>query len=185
MGFRMKAVTLITSNAGKAAELSRLIGLPVQAAKVPVPEIQATDVAVVASLKAEAAYAQLKTPVVVDDTGITFSAWGALPGALTSWFLDEVGNSGLLRMLSDFEDRAATVTTVLAYCDGTAVVTFVGQLTGTIASAPRGSNGFGYDAIFVPNGDGRTFAEMTSVEKDAISMRRIAADKMRRHLMPN
>jgi XTP/dITP diphosphohydrolase len=66
----MKELILITGNAGKAKEFERLLGIEIHNQKIELPEIQATDVAVVAQAKAEAAYKILQKPVFVDDTGL-------------------------------------------------------------------------------------------------------------------
>jgi len=68
-------------------------------------------------------------------------------------------------------NRGACFRTGLAYADGSGVRTFVGEACGTIAEAPRGFNGFGYDPVFMPDGETRTFAEMSVEEKDRVSHR--------------
>lgn len=174
----MHDITLITGNAGKVAEISRLLGIEVRSQKVPLPELQATDVREVARAKAQAAYDQLRRPVLVDDTGLYIDAWGELPGALVAWFLDNVGCEGLLKMLEGWSDRSARVVTALGYCDEHGVQVFDGELRGSIATELRGENGFGYDPIFIPGGKDQTFAELSNEQKDAMSMRALAAAKL-------
>ncbi len=178
----MERITLITGNLGKAQEFGRLFGQEISHQKLTLPEIQHTDVAIVAKAKAEAAYQQLKQPVFVDDTGLYIKAWGNLPGALVAWFLDNVGNEGIIRMLEGWDDRSAKVVTALGYCDRNGPLVFVGEVLGTIANAPTGENGFGYDPIFIPEGQSKTFAEMDGAEKDANSMRALAAQAMKNYL---
>jgi XTP/dITP diphosphohydrolase len=137
---------------------------------------------VVAEAKAKAAYQALSKPVFVDDTGLYIDAWGELPGALIAWFLDNVGNEGILKMLDGWSSRSARVVTALGYCDERGVQVFVGEVSGTIAEELRGEYGFGYDPIFIPGGHNKTFAELTGEEKDAVSMRAIAAAKLREFL---
>jgi XTP/dITP diphosphohydrolase len=175
-------ITLITGNPGKAAEYADLLGIEVTPAAAELTEVQALDVAQVAARKAADAYAQLGVPVLVDDTGLSIQAWNGLPGALVAWFLDTVGPQGILRMAAGLADRRATVTTALGYADAAGVRVFQGALTGSLALEPRGGSGFGYDAIFVPGRGLRTFAEMTSQQKNQISHRRIAVDVMREEL---
>lgn len=172
-------ITLITGNEDKVREFERLLGIRLNHQKLDLPEIQATDVREVARAKAEKAYELLGRPCLVDDTGLTISAWGQLPGALIHWFLDNVGNEGILKMLAPDKPRAAHVTTALGYCDEYGSKIFEGELKGEIAPEPRGKNGFGYDSIFMPEGRGKTFAEMTNKQKDAISMRAMAAAAMK------
>ena len=172
-------LVMITSNVNKASEFERLLSMPVVHHELDLVEIQSTDVAEVAKHKATEAYKQIKKPCFADDTGLTINAWGNLPGALIRWFLDEVGTEGVLRMLESFDDRTATVTTALAYCDEEGVKIFTGRVEGFLSDAPKGENGFGYDEIFVPDGQELTFAQMTTEQKDAISMRAIAATAMK------
>ena len=175
----MKDIVLMTGNKGKIVEISRLLGIEVHGQKIPLPEIQSTDVREVARAKVQAAYAELGRPVLVDDTGLYVDAWGELPGALIAWFLDNVGCEGVLKMLQGWDDRSAHVVTALGYCDKEGVRIFDGEVKGRIAEQVRGENGFGYDPIFIPNDSSKTFAELTPAEKDAVSMRAIAAAKLR------
>lgn len=177
-----ESIVLVTSNAGKATEFSRLLGTDVEAMKIPLPEVQGLDVREVARAKALAAFQQIGRPVLVDDSGIEFSAWSGLPGALTSWFMDTVGNEGLIQMLDGFADRGARVITALGYCTEAGVQVVEGVVSGHIADAPSGANGFGYDPIFIPEGAQKTFAEMSNEEKDDNSMRALACAELLRIL---
>jgi non-canonical purine NTP pyrophosphatase (RdgB/HAM1 family) len=176
-------IALITGNAGKAAEYAVMLGIDVTPAQAELTEVQSLDVAVVAARKAADAYAQLGEPALVDDTGLTVHAWNGLPGALVAWFLDTVGAQGILDMAAGLTDRRATVTTALGYADADAdgVQVFTGTVNGILATEPRGTSGFGYDAIFIPDTDPghRTYAQMTSEEKNKISHRRRAVEAMR------
>ena len=174
-------VTLITGNARKAAEYAAMLGIDVTPAKAELTEIQALDVAQVAARKAADAFAQLGEPVLVDDSGLAIHAWNGLPGALVAWFIETVGPQGILNMSAGLADRRATVTTALGYADAAGLQVFQGSVTGTVATELRGTSGFGYDPIFIPDTDGgqRTYAQMTSEEKNKISHRRRAVEAMR------
>jgi XTP/dITP diphosphohydrolase len=172
-------ITLITGNAGKAAEYAAMLGIAVTPAKAELTEVQAIDVARVAARKAADAYPQLGEPVLVDDTGLTIHEWNGLPGALVAWFIDTVGPQGILDMAAGLTDRRATVTTALGYADATGVQVFQGAIHGALATDLIGSSGFGYDPIFIPDSDHRTYAQMTSEEKNKISHRRRAVEAMR------
>jgi XTP/dITP diphosphohydrolase len=175
-------ITLITGNAGKAAEYAAMLGIDVTPAKAELTEVQSLDVARVAARKAADAYARLREPVLVDDTGLTLHAWNGLPGALVAWFIDTVGPQGILDMAAGITDRRATVSTALGYADATGVQVFTGTVDGSLATEPRGTSGFGYDPIFIPGSDHRTYAQMTSEEKNKISHRRRAVEAMRNGL---
>lgn len=173
---------LVTGNPNKAREVQAILGQPIETIPLDLPELQAISVEEVVREKAAEAYRRLGRPLLVEDTGLAFTAWNGLPGALIRWFLKSAGNEGLCQMLSAFEERGAQAVTCLGYADGETVRVFCGRLDGQIAPTPRGENGFGWDAIFIPRGAQRTFAEMTAAEKDALSMRRLALDELRRFL---
>ncbi|HET6355407.1 RdgB/HAM1 family non-canonical purine NTP pyrophosphatase [Streptomyces sp.] len=175
----MEGIALVTKNAGKAREFERILGVKIQPVSMALPELQELDVVKVAERKAALAFAELNRPVLVDDSGLVINAWNGLPGALVSWFLDSVGNAGIIRMMAGWPDRSARVVTAIGYCDEGGTAVFEGAVTGHIASEEAGTNGFGYDPIFIPAGCDRTFAQLTDEEKDSISMRRRALDKAR------
>lgn len=175
-------ITLITGNEGKAREYASLLGIEIGAVKEDLVEIQSLDVVEVVTRKAQDAYSKLHSPVLVDDTGLSLTAWNGLPGALVAHFISSVGPQGILDMAASFSDRSARVTTALGYADASGVRIFTGSLSGTLATERRGDGGFGYDSIFVPDGGDLTFAEMSSEEKNAISHRRLAVEELRKGL---
>lgn len=126
---------------------------------------------VVAREAAMAAYSVLKRQLVVDDTGLYIPALGGFPGAYAAFVQKTIGNSGILRLMEGIADRAASFITAAAYTDGRHIEAFVGEMPGQIAFAPSGKEGFGYDPIFVCDGETRTYAEMTLSEKIAVSHR--------------
>lgn len=176
---RRAVITFITRNAQKAAEVERLLGFPVEHETVSGEEIQAIDLRPVVFEKAAHAYAVHRRPLLVEDTGLAFSAMNGFPGALIKWLLQSLGSDGICRLLHAETDRRACATTVFGYHDGTTCHIFAGTVTGSIPDTPRGSLGFGWDAIFQPHGSRRTFAEMTAEEKDRFSMRRLALEQLR------
>jgi XTP/dITP diphosphohydrolase len=178
----MDHISIITGNDGKAREYESLLGIPVTAVKEDLVEIQELDVVKVVERKAHDAFAALRRPVLVDDTGLTLTEWNGLPGALVAWFLEAVGPQGILTMAANVTSRRATVTTALGYADEGGVQVFTGTLNGVLTTELRGDCGFGYDSIFIPDGHDRTFAEMSSEEKNAVSHRRLAVNELRRHL---
>lgn len=135
-----------------------------------------------ARLKARVLVAATGTAAVADDTGLEVDALGGAPGVYSARYAGEDASyadnvAKLLRELAALGDlggaRRARFRTValVAFPDG-AEVWAEGTVEGTIAAEERGSHGFGYDPVFVPDdGDGRTFAEMGAEEKDAVSHR--------------
>jgi XTP/dITP diphosphohydrolase len=135
-----------------------------------------------ARLKARALVAATGTAAVADDTGLEVEALGGEPGVFSARYAGEDATyadnvAKLLRELAAVPDdggarRASFKTVALAAFPDGSEVWAEGVLEGTIAPEGRGSNGFGYDPVFVPEGaDGRTFAEMRPEEKDAVSHR--------------
>lgn len=129
-----------------------------------------------AYLKATAAFEHTLLPTIADDTGLEVEALGGLPGVRTARFAGEHADAEanmrlLLEMLRSKPNRRARFRTVLCYRDNLRTVFAEGICEGTIAEQPRGSGGFGYDPLFIPDGFDRTFAEMHPDEKHAISHR--------------
>ncbi len=161
----MRAI-FVTSNENKRREAEGLLRVKLDAASPDLPEIQSLDFTEVARAKALAAYEALAldlppTPIIVEDSGIVFEAWNGMPGALTKWFLESAGNEGILRMLASFDDRSARAVSCVAVVDGAGEVeVFTGEVEGTVSEEARGEDGFGWDAIFIPEGGSRTYAEM-------------------------
>ncbi|MFM1790636.1 MAG: RdgB/HAM1 family non-canonical purine pyrophosphatase [Actinomycetota bacterium] len=115
---------------------------------------------------------------IADDTGLEVDALGGAPGVVSARYAGEPADDAanrrkLLAELDGVADRSARFRTVVALVSWQGDMHYVtGECDGTIADSERGANGFGYDCLFVPaDGDGRTFAEMTPEEKDAISHR--------------
>ena len=94
---------------------------------------------------------------------------GGLPGPFIKYFEHQLGQDAYFQ-LSVGPDAPATVACTVAFYDGTTIVTAVGIVKGTVVPA-RGSNGFGFDVCFMPNGQTKTYAEMTPAEKDQVSHR--------------
>ena len=169
----------VTGSPDKAVEVSRILGVPVQTQDFALAEVQAVELEDVIRQKAEYARTLLAgRTVLVEDTGLFIEAWAGLPGALTKWFVARVGPGGICAMLTTFGSRQAVAKTVVAVHDGELHL-FTGTVAGEIAFKPAGDRGFGFDAIFVPQGDTKTFAQMLPHEKDRYSMRRVAFEKMR------
>ena len=115
---------------------------------------------------------------IADDTGLEVDALNGAPGVRSARFAGEQATDAenralLLSKLDGVTNRSARFRTVVALVSSKGDIHFVGgECAGTIADSERGDSGFGYDSLFIPtDGDGRTFAEMTGPEKDAVSHR--------------
>jgi non-canonical purine NTP pyrophosphatase (RdgB/HAM1 family) len=170
-----EGLVFVTSNTGKAREASHFLGRPIEARPLDLLEIQSLSFEEVVRAKAVDAASRLGAAVLVDDSGLSFPAWNGFPGPFTRWVLEAAGPEGLARMAGLLPGRRVEAVAALAMArpgDGPEeVVVAEGRVSGTIAPSPRGSNGFGWDVIFVPDGGDRTWAEMTGEEKNASSHR--------------
>ncbi len=140
--------------------------------------------------KARDAVAATGLPTVADDSGLEVDALNGMPGVLSARWAgsqkDDQANVDLvLDQLTDVPDErlgaAFVCATALVLTDGTEIVVR-GVWPGTVVRKPRGTNGFGYDPIFVPDGETRTSAELLTAEKDAISHRGRALGLLLPHL---
>lgn len=173
--------TFVSQSADKAAEVRRILGASIDHRALELPELQAVELEPVVEEKARHAYEALgRHPVLVEDTGLFIEAWNGLPGALAKWFVQRVGPDGLCTMMAAFPHRVAWAVTLAATYDGTLRV-FTGRVRGRIAAAPAGTAGFGWDAVFIPDGTDRTYAELVGTDKDAFSMRRLALEAVQSH----
>lgn len=164
-------------NAGKVAEIAELLAelgiRAVGAAELglPEPEETGTSFAENALLKARAAARAAGAPALADDSGLMIRALADRPGVDTARWAGPARDyarafARVERELAGTADRGArfVATLALAWPDGAAEL-FEGVCDGTLVTPPRGANGFGYDPVFVPDGERRTFAEMAPSEK--------------------
>ena len=181
----MQEITYVTTNVYKLEELRFHTNISLVHRPLELPEIQSLDPIFVTKEKAKAAYAMIKSPVLVEDISVVFHAMGNLPGPLIKWFWTELGLEALCKMLNQFSDRSASAQVCFALYDGKVMKTFTGERKGTIATEPRGGASFGWNPIFIPEGQSKTWAEMTKEEQMKTSMRKIALDKLVKYLQNN
>ena len=181
-------LVLSTRNPHKVRELGTLLAphevLPLPE-EVELPPETGHTFADNALEKARAAARATGLPALADDSGIEAVALGGAPGVRSARFAgenasDEENLSKLLREVPPDGDRRVAYVCVLAYVSGDEERLFEGRCEGSLATEPRGSGGFGYDPAFLPadTGDGRTMAELSVEEKDAISHRGRAAREL-------
>ena len=171
-------ITFITGNMGKVEEVSRYLGMPIDHQKIDLDEIQSLDIEEVVRDKAMRAYEKVGKPVLVEDNSFVFHSLGKLPGPLIKWFLGELKNEGLCRLV-DGKDRNCTATVCYGFHDGKEVYLFEGSMAGTVAESPRGDNSFGWSPIFIPEGYDKTYAELSDDERAPFAMRNVALKKFR------
>lgn len=178
-----RELVLATRNAGKVAELRRILdGLGIQlrsAADLGLEDVEETGTSFEenALLKARACALASGLPAVADDSGLVVDALGGEPGIRSARYSgvhgDDAANLELvLRRMEGLADRRARFVCAAALATPAGEDWVVTEaLEGRLTERPRGEGGFGYDPIFVPDGDNRTTAELPPEQKDAISHR--------------
>lgn len=174
-------ITFITGNSAKAKYLSDYFDIEVDHKKLDLHEIQSLDLKEIVEEKAKVAFKIIKKPVLVEDVSLTFKALKKLPGPLIRWFLDTLGNDGLIDILKG-KDRTAIAEVAFCYFDGKKSSVFSALKSGSISKKAKGEMGFGWDPIFIPDGHSKTWAEMGDDEKHETSMRKIALGKLKKYL---
>ncbi len=172
---------LATRNAHKLRELEPLLApheLVLLPEEVDLPPETGETFTENALIKARAAAKATGRPAVADDSGIEANALGGRPGVHSARYAgedatDEENLAKLLREVPPDADKAAAYECALAYVDARGEITVQESCQGVLTHEPRGEGGFGYDPAFLPGdlGDGRTMAELSPEEKDAISHR--------------
>ena len=172
----------VTSNPNKFRELSELLEFNLSHIELDLQEIQTTNLHELVKFKIRKAYEYAQAPVIVEDTSLYFLAWNELPGPQVKFFLKNLGLSGMVRALDAFNNNSACAVCCLGFTkDGERIQLFEGKIKGVIVN-PRGSQNFGWDAIFLPEGHQQTFGEMSPKEKHQISPRGMAAKKFNHFL---
>jgi XTP/dITP diphosphohydrolase len=181
------SLVLATANPHKVREFGRLLaGIDVEPLPegVTLPPETGDTFAANALIKARAAAQATGGPAFADDSGIEAEALGGAPGVRSARYAGE--DAGDQENLDKLRAEAPPGTglayvCVIAYVDGAGEQLFEARCTGRMSPEPRGERGFGYDPVFLPDDrdDGRTMAELTDDEKDAISHRGRAARALR------
>ncbi|MDW3197226.1 MAG: RdgB/HAM1 family non-canonical purine NTP pyrophosphatase [Cytophagales bacterium] len=186
----METLIIATHNAGKAAEINRLLE-----GKYEVKSLKdlgyheeivedGDSFKANALIKARTIFEKFGKPCFADDSGLEVDALDGAPGVYSARFAgepsdDTANNQLLLEKLEGNSDRHAQFRTVIAYIDGGGKEQFfTGIARGSLLTSLTGDQGFGYDPLFLPEGETRTFAQMSKDEKNRISHRGIAINHL-------
>lgn len=189
----MKTLLFATNNSHKLEEISaiagsefRIISLKEAGFEGEIPETSDT-IAGNAIQKARFLHDRLGIPVFADDTGLEVEALDGAPGVYSARYAgpdatyDDNVNK-LLNALEHKDNRKARFVTVIALIKDSEAKLFEGIVDGTITSEKRGSGGFGYDPVFLPDGHTLTYAEMSAEQKNSLSHRALATQKLVEYL---
>lgn len=186
----MKKLVLASHNEGKIKELKLLFDSNIEilrASDFSLAEIAETGVTFEqnALIKAQYVLQKLNLATLADDSGLCVEALADFPGVKTATLAEEIGGDKrdfkgamayILNQLKYENNRAAKFVSCLCLCEPLkAPRFFIGEIKGSIAKEPLGENGFGYDAIFIPEHSKKTFGEMSIEEKNSYPTHRVVA----------
>lgn len=140
-----------------------------------------------ALLKARHIYDKFGLDCFADDTGLEIETLGGEPSVFSARYAGEENDATknmnkVLNLMVNKENRNACFRTVIALIQGNDIMYFEGKINGRISHQPVGESGFGYDPIFIPDGYDKSFAQLSSAEKNTISHRALAINKLIKHL---
>jgi non-canonical purine NTP pyrophosphatase (RdgB/HAM1 family) len=171
----------ITGNAGKFREVQAVIP-DIEQLKLDLDEIQSLDPQAVIEHKLAQAAGLHDGEFMVEDTTLTLNCIKPLPGTFAKWFETGLGIPRLYELVSHYDDQTAACRVTIGYRDALGQISYYdAECHGTIVE-PRGTNGFGFDPIFIADGQTKTNAELTAAEKNAFSARGQAARKLASYL---
>jgi len=178
----------VTSNIHKFNEARRVLaehGVATALIRVETVEIQDDDIEKIARATATEAVKKCSLPIIVEDAGLFIEALNGFPGPYSSYVYRTIGTKGILKLIKDAGKRDAHFHSVVAFCSPEEQPRcFHGRAEGKISFEARGNLGFGFDPIFEPSASrGKTFAEMTLMEKNRYSHRAEALRKFARWYM--
>lgn len=177
-------IRFLSANEQKLLEVRKIlepVGVDVMPVARKIAEIQTENEVELVRDKLTKAFSIIGRPLFVEHTGLYLDGLNGLPAGLTRIFWNRLEAERFVSLVQGLDTNCVTAKTLLGYCDGRKMTLFEGQVRGTIASRPAGSDGFQWDCVFIPDGYSQTFAEMGE-HKHEISMRRLALNKLATHL---
>lgn len=171
----------MTTNKGKFNEVSRMLkdaGLECEMLDIEYPEIQSDTLEEVVKSAMASLSGNIEGDFLIDDSGLFIHSLDGFPGVFSSYVYHTIGLDGVLRVLEGSDDRDAEFRCCFGLHWKGEVRLFTGEVKGIVIREKRGEGGFGYDPIFVPLGGEKTFAEMPSEEKNKMSHRGKALQKV-------
>ncbi len=167
----MLQVNFVTKNPHKVQDAQKLLTkIQLCHKNIELPEIQSLDPKEIINFKLQTAFKKIQQPCFVMDTSLYLDCLNGFPGPLIKWFFEQVGDHKICQICRLLQNQKCHYKTILGYFDGEKSHFFEEYTEGTIANEPRGTNGFDWDTIFVPEGHNLTFAEMTFEQKQQFAV---------------
>ena len=166
-------IKVITSNPGKVAEYQKAfddLGIEMEHYRLPYDEVQTSDLQEVVNKGMDEIIAKGVRDFIVDDTGLFIDSLKGFPGVWSAYAQKTIGNKGILKLMDGVENRGAEFRCCIGCDIGGKRIVVVGVCRGVITDCEKGTDGFGFDPIFSPDGK-LTFAEMSVEDKNKISHR--------------
>ncbi|VBB46068.1 Non-canonical purine NTP pyrophosphatase [uncultured Paludibacter sp.] len=191
-----KKIVFATNNRHKLEEVKNILGKKIEIISLQdigceeeIPET-ADTLEGNAELKAQYISQKYNIDCFADDTGLEIAALNGKPGVFSARYAGEPSNSAnnvrkVLYEMQGKENREAQFRTVICLVENGKSHFFEGKITGKIAQKPTGGNGFGYDPVFIPDGYNKSFAELTTEDKNRISHRALAVKELAVHFDNN
>jgi len=175
-------ILFITGNPNKLKEAKEIMS-EIEGCEIDLQEIQELDTKKIIEEKLNEAIKQKpRTELIVEDQSLTIDGMNGLPGPLIKWFIKDLGVDGLYKLALKMGNQKVLAKTTIGYCDNVGSTHFFeATIKGKIVS-PRGDDGWDWDLIFQPEGYNKTFAEMTMEQKNELSMRKMALEKLKEYL---
>jgi inosine triphosphate pyrophosphatase len=175
-------IYFITGNRNKFEEVNAILG-NVEQLDIGLPEIQEMDSKEIIKAKLREALKHKKAGLIVEDTSLSMECLNGLPGPMIKWFMKTVGREGLYEIANKMGNDKAEAKCVIGYAKNPGEISFFeGSVKGRVVF-PRGASKFGWDPVFQPEGFSKTFAEMSAGEKNSISHRKMALERLRNFLL--
>jgi len=165
----------VSSNQHKYQEAKKILfsfGIHLGFFKYDLEEIQSSSLKEIASKKAIQAFKKYKKPIIVEDDGLFIDALYGFPGPYSSYVFKTIGNKGILQLLK--QNRKAKFVSIISFCDDKNSRSFEAKIDGYISKTQNGE-GWGYDPIFIPKNQNKSFAELAN--KNELSHRYKALKK--------
>lgn len=150
----------------------------VEMLSIEYPEIQGESLKEVVLFGLKWLCQKIEGDILIEDSGLFIESLGGFPGVFSSYTYKTLGLGGVLRLMKSDRSRNAHFESCVGFLSEGETRTFSGQCEGEISEHERGAKGFGYDPIFIPRGEPRTFGEMDTDEKNRISHRGEAFQKL-------
>ncbi|MCW3981630.1 MAG: XTP/dITP diphosphatase [Candidatus Bathyarchaeota archaeon] len=178
-----KVAFVATGNIHKFNEIRNILGQhgigTAMLQKISPLEIQDDSMENIARASAIDAVKKCNLPIIVEDAGLFIDALQGFPGPYSSYVFRTIGNGGILKLMEKVTNRSAHFKSLVAFAnpDTGGQLHFTGKVLGKIVTGKKGTQGFGFDPIFLPRTSSKTFAEMSVGEKNEISHRASAFRK--------